>query len=122
ERLEARRQQALEVPSLTPEQARQLDELLQQARAELIRSQNQQEATAVLARAGDQLSQQLADPNADLRAEALAAMSETLAAEPRTQALADALQQENAQATSDAVKALAGQADQLAAGERQALS
>src|SRR5207302_638498 len=91
ERLEALRQQALEVPSLTPEQTRQLDELLQQAQAELIRTHNQQEATAVLARAGDQLSQ-LSDPNADLRDEALAAMSETLAAEPQTHALADALQ------------------------------
>jgi hypothetical protein len=49
-------------------------------------------------------------------------MSETLAAEPRTQALADALQREDAQATSDALKALGEQADQLSDIERQALS
>jgi hypothetical protein len=122
QRLEALREQALEAPSLTPEQARQLDELLQQAQAELHRSRTQPEATTVLTRAEEQLAQQLDDPNADLRDEALAAMSETLAAEPQTQALADALQQENAQAASDAVRDLTSQADQLSDIQRQALS
>src|SRR5207244_2148981 len=115
------RQEVVNVNSLTPEQSRQLDELLQQAQAELKRTRTQQEATAVLARTQDQLSQTLADPNANLRDEALAAMSETLAAEPRTQALGDALQREDAQAASDALKEIAAPADQLSDVERQAL-
>jgi hypothetical protein len=49
-------------------------------------------------------------------------MSETLAAEPRTQALADALQREDARAASQALDDLAAQADQLPDVERQALS
>ena len=122
QRLESLRQEVVNVNSLTPEQSRQLDELLQQAQAELNRTRTQQEATAVLARTQDQLSQTLADPNANLRDEALAAMSETLAAEPRTQALGDALQREDAQAASDALKEIAAQADQLSDVERQALS
>jgi hypothetical protein len=122
QRLEVLRQQAVSAPSLTPDQARQLDELLRQAQAELNRTRTQQEANAVLARAEGQLSDQLGDPNADLRDEALTAMSETLAAEPRTQGLADALRQENADAASDAIKAIAAQADQLSDIERQALS
>ena len=122
QRLDVLRQQAVTAPSLTPDQARQLDELLRQAQAELNRTRTQQEANAVLARAEGQLSDQLGDPNADLRDEALTAMSETLAAEPRTQALADALRQENADAASDAIKAIAGEADQLSDVERQALS
>ncbi|HEY1294420.1 MAG TPA: hypothetical protein VGJ60_15185 [Chloroflexota bacterium] len=122
ERLEALRQAAAASSSLTPEQARQLDELLQQAQADLNRVSTQQEASAILARTQDQVSQQLGDPNAELRDEALAAMSETLAAEPRTQALANALQQENAQATSDAIRNMAAQADSLSDVERQSLS
>jgi hypothetical protein len=122
QRLDALRQEAIAVPSLTPEQARQLDELLQQAQADLTRVHTQQEATAILARTQDQIGQQLADPNADLRDEALAAMSETLAAEPLARPLGDALQHEDAQAASDAVKALAAQADQLSDVQRQALS
>jgi hypothetical protein len=120
--LEALREQAISVPSLTPEQARQLDELLRQAQAELARARTQEEANAVLAQTQNQLSETLGDPNAELRDEALSAMSETLAAEPRTQALADALQREDAQATRDAIKDIAAQADQLADVERQALS
>jgi hypothetical protein len=122
QRLEALRQEAIAAPSLTPEQARQLDELLQQAQAELNRVHTQLEATAILARTQDQLGQQLADPNAALRDEAIAAMSETLAAEPLARQLGDALQHEDAQATSDAVKRLAAQADQLSDVQRQALS
>ena len=122
QRLDLLRQEAAAVPSLTPEQARQLDELLQQAQAELNRVSTQREATAILSRAADQVNQQLADPNADLRDEALAAMSETLAAEPLTRSLADALQHEDAQAASDAVKSLAAQADQLSDVQRQGLS
>jgi hypothetical protein len=49
-------------------------------------------------------------------------MSETLAAEPLARQLGDALQHENAKAASDAVKALAAQADQLSDVQRQALS
>jgi hypothetical protein len=122
QRLEVLRQQASTVPSLTPDQARQLDELLRQAQAELNRTRTQQEANAVLARAQDQLGEQLGDPNASLRDEALTAMSETLAAEPRTQALSDALRSEDADATRDAMHAIAAQADQLSDIERQALS
>jgi hypothetical protein len=122
QRLEVLRQQAVTLPSLTPDQARQLDELLRQAQAELNRTRTQQEANAVLARAQDHLSEQLGDPNADLRDEALTAMSETLAAEPRTQALADALSHEDADATRQALKDIAAQADQLSDVERQALS
>jgi hypothetical protein len=122
QRLDVLRQQATTAPSLTPDQARQLDELLRQAQAELNRTRTQQEANAVLARAQDQFSEQLGDPNASLRDEALTAMSETLAAEPRTQALSDALRNEDAAATRDAINAIAAQADQLSDVERQALS
>jgi hypothetical protein len=122
QRLDVLREQASALPSLTPEQARQLDELLRQAQTELKRTRTQQEANAVLARAQDQLSEQLGDPNAELRDEALTAMSETLTAEPRTQALADALQHEDADAARDALNAIAAQADQLSDIERQALS
>src|SRR5207248_11214299 len=77
ERLDALRQAALESPTLTPEQARQLDELLQQAQAELNRTHTQLDATAVLVRTQDKVAQQLGDPNADLRGEAMGAISET---------------------------------------------
>jgi hypothetical protein len=122
ERLDALRQAAITSGELTPDQARQLDELLQQAQSELSRTRTQQEASAVLARAQDQVSQQLGDPNADLRDEALAAMSETLSAEPQTQALADALQREDANASGQAVSDIAAQSDRLSDVERQALS
>jgi hypothetical protein len=122
DRLEALRQEATGAPSLTPEQAQRLNELLQQAQVEINRVRTQKEATAILARTQDQLSAQLADPNSDLRDEALAAMSETLAAEPLSRQLGDAIQHEDAQATSDAVKALTAQADQLSDIQRQALS
>jgi hypothetical protein len=122
QRLDSLRQAAAASTELTPDQARQLDELLQQAQAELSQTHTQQEASAVLARAQDQVSQQLGDPNADLRDEALAAMSETLAAEPRTQPLADALQREDPRAASQALGDLAAQADQLSDVERQSLS
>jgi hypothetical protein len=122
ERLDLLRQEMAAVPSLTPEQARQLDELLQQAQAELNGVRTQREATAILARTTEQLNQQLLDPNADLRDEALAAMSETLAAEPLSRSLGDALQHEDAQAASEAVQSLAQQADKLSDVERQALS
>jgi hypothetical protein len=107
---------------LTPEQVRQLDQLLQQAQAQLRQAGTPQEATAVLSQTQDQATQQLVDANADLRDEALAAMSETLAAEPQTHALANALQHEDAQAASQAVQDLAAHADQLSDVERQSLS
>jgi hypothetical protein len=122
QQLDVLRQAAAASSSLTPDQLRQLDELLQQAQADLNQAHTQQEATAILARTQDQVGQQLGDPNADLRDEALAAMSETLAAEPQTQALASALQQENAQGASDAIRKLAAQADSLSDVERQSLS
>ena len=122
DRLETLRQEAISAPSLTPEQAQRLNELLQQAQSELNRVRTQKEASAILARTESALSQQLSDPNAELRDEALAAMSETLAAEPLARQLADAIQHEDAQATSDAVQALAAQADQLSDIQRQALS
>ncbi len=122
QQLDALRQAAGASNTLTPDQARQLDELLRQAQTDLQGAQNQQDASAILARTQDQVAQQLGDPNADLRDEALAAMSETLAAEPQTQALASALQQENAQATSDAVRTITSKADSLSDVERQALS
>ncbi|HLZ28192.1 MAG TPA: hypothetical protein VKV73_12810 [Chloroflexota bacterium] len=122
QRLDLLREQAAAVPSLTPGQAKQLNELLQQAQAELKNVKTQREATAIVARTADQLNQQLTDPNADLRDEALAAMSETLTAEPLTRSLGDALQHEDAQAASDAVQSLSAQADQLSDVQRQALS
>lgn len=122
ERLDWLRQEAAAAPSLAAEQARQVDELLKQAQAELNQVRTQREATAILAHAADQLNQRLADPNAGLRDEALAAMSETLAAEPLSQPLSDALQHEDAQAASRAVQSLAAQADQLSDVQRQALS
>jgi hypothetical protein len=120
--LDALRQAADASGTLTPDQARQLDELLQHAQAELQTTRSQQDASAVLARTQDQVSQQLGDPNADLRDQALAAMSETLAAEPQTAALANALQQEDAQAASQALSDLSARSDQLSDVERQALS
>jgi hypothetical protein len=122
QQLDTLRQAAEASNSLTPDQARQLDELLQQAQADLNHAQTQQDAAAILARTQDQVTQQLGDPNADLRDQALAAMSETLAAEPQTQALASALQQENTQATSDAIRNISARADSLSDVERQALS
>lgn len=122
QQLDALRLQAVQASSLSPDQARQLDDLLRQAQTELQQTHSQTAAMAALARVQDQLNQQLADPNASLRDDALAAMSETLAAEPRTQALADALRREDPRATSDAVKSLAAQADQLSDVERQGLS
>ncbi len=122
QQLDVLRQAADASNTLTPDQARQLNELLQQAQSDLNHTHSQQAASAILARTQDQLNQQLGDPNADLRDEALAAMSETLAAEPQTQALASALQQENAQATSDAIRDISSKADSLSDVERQALS
>jgi hypothetical protein len=122
QQLDALRESTAASAELTPDQVRQLDELLQQAQSELNRTQNQQAASAVLARTQDQISQQLGDPNADLRDEALAAMSETLAAEPQTQALGDALQHEDANAASRAISDMAARSDQLSDVERQALS
>ena len=122
DRLDALREDAAATSGLTPEQAQRLDELLKQAQADLAKVRTQKEASAIVARAEDQLNAQLADPNADLRDEALAAMSETLAAEPLTRQLGDALQHEDAQATSDALNQLAAKADQLSDVERQALS
>ncbi|MDQ6669497.1 MAG: hypothetical protein M3069_01835 [Chloroflexota bacterium] len=122
QRVDLLREEAAAAPSLTPEQARQLDELLKGAQAELSHVQTQREASAVLAQTAGQLTQQLTDANADLRDQALAAMSETLAAEPLSQSLADALQHEDAQAASQAMQSLAAQADQLPDVQRQALS
>jgi hypothetical protein len=122
DRLEALRQDAIAAPSLTPEQARWLDELLQQAQLELNRIRTQQDARAILARTQEQLTQQLGDPDAETREEALGAMSETLTAEPLSRALGEALQHEDAREASEALKALTAQADQLSDIQRQALS
>jgi hypothetical protein len=81
-----------------------------------------QEAANVVARTQDQLAQQLGDPNADLRDEALGAMSETLAAEPQTRALASAIQREDAAAASQALNDISAQADKLSDVERQSLA
>ncbi len=120
--LDTLRQQAEASATLSPDQLRQLDELLQQAQAQLKEAQTEQEAANVVARTQDQLAQQLGDPNADLRDEALAAMSETLSAEPQTKALGDALQREDAQAASQSIKDIADHADQLSDVERQSLA
>lgn len=122
QQLDALRETAAASAELSPDQVRQLDELLRQTQTELARTHNQQEASAVVARAADQASQQLGDPNAELRDEALAAMSETLATEPRTRALADALQREDPTAASQALSDMAAQSDQLSDVERQSLS
>jgi hypothetical protein len=122
QRLDVLRQEATAAPSLTPEQAQRLDELLRQAQAELNGVRTQREATAILSRATEQVSQQLSDPDAEARDEALAAMSETLASEPLTRALGEALQHEDAQAASDALDDISDQADKLSDVQRQALS
>jgi len=122
QRLDALREAAAADGNLTPDQVRQLDELLQQAQAQLNRTRTPQEASAVLAQTQDAVSQQLGDPNAALRDEALAAMSETLAAEPQTLALGNALQREDARATSQALADLSAGADKLSDVERQSLS
>jgi hypothetical protein len=122
QRLDTMRQAAAADANLTPDQVRQLDELLQRAQAELNSSRTPQEARAVLAQTQAAVSQQLGDPNADLRDEALAAMSETLAAEPQTQALGNALQREDPRAASQALSDLSAGADRLSDVERQSLS
>lgn len=124
QQLDALRSAAIASQALTPDQARQLDELLRQAQADLQQTHAQAAASTVLAHAQNDVAQ-LGDPNADLRDEALASMSETLAAEPQTRALAGALQQEDPHATSKAlsdIRDLAAQSDKLADVERQALS
>lgn len=122
ERLDALQQEVSQLPALSPDQEQQINELLQQAQAQLKSTRSQQQGAAVLTHLQDQLAQQLADPNADLRDEALAAMSETLAAEPRTQALGSAIQREDAHGVSGALEDLADKADQLSDVERQSLS
>jgi hypothetical protein len=120
-RLQALQQDLAADETLSPEQAQRLDELLQQARADLERARSEQEAESVLANAAQQVSQ-LSDSNADAQTEALGAMSETLSQEPLTRPLGDALAHNDPTATAQAAQALAAQADQLSDIQRQALS
>jgi hypothetical protein len=126
DRLEALRAQAATAnattSALTPEQAKKLDEMVRQAQEQLGQVKTEQEANGVLAQLQDQVNQQLGDPNASQRQDALAAMSETLAAEPLTKNLADALQSEDSQAVDQSLKDLAQKADSLSDVERQGLS
>jgi exonuclease VII small subunit len=107
--------------NLTPEQARKLDELLQQARSDLGKAQIREDAQAVLARAQQQLLQ-LSDPTSDEREQALGAMSETLSQEPLARSLGDALQRNDPRATQDAINALNDRIDQLSDSQRQGLA
>ena len=124
QQLDTLRQAAGASNSLTPDQARQLDELLQRAQTDLQGAQTPcRRRLPSLPALRTRLHSSFRQPRRrTLRDEALAAMSETLAAEPQTQALASALQQENAQATSDAVRNITSKADSLSDVERQALS
>jgi hypothetical protein len=121
QRLDALSQDVAADANLSPEQARRLQELLQQARADLANARSQQDAQTVLANAAQQVNQ-LGDPAADAQEEALGAMSETLAQEPLTRELGDALARNDAAATDQAVQQLQAQADQLSDIQRQALS
>jgi hypothetical protein len=76
---------------------------------------------AALTRAEQQLMQ-LGDTGADAREQALGAMSETLAQEPLTRQLSDALQRSDARDASQALDALRDQSNQLSDSQRQALA
>jgi hypothetical protein len=121
DRLDALRQDAILADSLTPEQARRLDELLQRARQELGQTHTEKAAAALLARAEQELLQ-LGDPNADARDQALAAMSETLAKEPLARGLGDALERNDPSATKQAVQEMRDRAGSLSEPQRQALA
>jgi len=121
EYLDGMSQDASLAASLTPEQARQLAELLQQAQLELAEARSQQEALSVLTRAQEQVAG-LGDPNAANLEEALAAMSETLTQEPLTRALGEALQRNEPRGADEAVRALEQRIDQLSDVQRQAVS
>jgi hypothetical protein len=121
ERIDELRLDATLSSSLTPEQARQLDELLQQAYIELARAQSEREAMSVLSRAEEQLGQ-LGNPTATDLEEALAAMSETLTQEPLTRSLGEALQRNEPRGATEAMQALEQRVDQLSDVQRQGLS
>jgi hypothetical protein len=121
ERLEAIAQDPSIPASLTPEQARMLNELLEQARQELARAKSEQEALSILARTEEQLAA-MNDPLAADLEEALAAMSETLTQEPLTRTLGEALGRNEPQGAEEAMQALGQQVDQLSDVQRQALS
>jgi hypothetical protein len=120
-RVDALRQEAVVVDALTPEQAKKLDELLQRTQHDLSQARSEQAAAAVLARAQQDI-QQLTDPSGDSRDQALSAMSETLSAEPLTQPLGEALQNNDPQATRQAIDEMRQNAGQLTEPQRQALS
>jgi hypothetical protein len=121
ERIEALRQDAVLVESLTPEQAKRLDELLRRAQQELSHAQTERAAAAVLARAEQELLL-VGDPTADAREQALAAMSETLSQEPLARSLGEALQRNDSRSTREAVEAMRERAGSLSEPQRQALS
>ena len=121
ERLDALRQDPVLVDSLTPDQARRLDELMQRTKFELSQARNQRDAVAALTRAEQQLMQ-LGDLGADAREQALGAMSETLSQEPLTRRLGDALQRNDARAAAEALQTLRDNDDQLTEAQRQALA
>jgi hypothetical protein len=121
ERLDALRQDPTLAETLTPEQARRLEELLLRARLELGQARSQRDAVAALTRAEQQIGQ-LGDPSADAREQAIEAMSETLTQEPLTRRLGDALQRSDAQAAAEALQALRQNGDSLSEAQRQALA
>ncbi len=121
ERVAALRQEVATTTSLTPEQGRRVDELLEQAQVDLAQAANAREAAAILARA-EQAVGQLGDPSAEAHQGALAAMSETLDQEPLARPLARALQGADAPATDAALRALADPSQQPAPQQRQALA
>jgi hypothetical protein len=121
ERVDNLRQDTSLAASLTPEQARQLDELLQRAYTELARAQSERDALSILARTEEQLGQ-LGNPSAADLEEALAAMSETLTQEPTTRSLGETLQRNEPGGAAEAMQALEQRVDQLSDVQRQALS
>jgi hypothetical protein len=121
QRLDALAQDVGTDANLSPEQAKRLQEILQQARADLARTTSQQGAQTVLANTAQQVGQ-LGDPNADAQEQAIGAMSETLSQEPLTRSLGDALARNDPSATNQALQDLQAQADQLSQIQRQALA
>jgi hypothetical protein len=121
DRLEALRQDPMLADSLTLEQARRLDELLERTRLEVSQARNQRDAVAALTRAEQQLMQ-FGDLGAEAREQALGAMSETLTQEPLTRRLGDALQRGDARGASEALQTLRDSSDQLSDAQRQALA
>ncbi|GAC1313796.1 MAG: hypothetical protein NVSMB2_02340 [Chloroflexota bacterium] len=123
ERLEMLRQNTTTATAnLSPAAAAQIRSVLEEATLGVAAARTQREATAVLEHAEARLSSALADPNAQAREDALAAMSEALASETLTRPLAQALQHADPNAAHAALDALSQNAQRLTEPQRRDVS